>query len=126
MEKEYQIFRSALDASSDAFIIFDEQRKIFFVSQHYYDAYPESTPELVCGLGVEDTFLLLSKEDNIMPEEQRYQDIRKFWHELGDGEIEFSLGDGRRWAVKSAKLPDNQGTIVTTTDITIMFPAFAY
>jgi signal transduction histidine kinase len=118
MDKDYKRFRAALDASSSAFIVFDENKKVFFVSKHYYDAYPKSAKKLVKGLDVKDAFILLCEEDGILPEEERYKEIKKFWMDLGNKSIEFVLSDGRVWTVKSASLPDNQGTIVTTTDIT--------
>jgi signal transduction histidine kinase len=117
-EKEYRRFRGALDASADASIVFDEKRKIFFVSEHYRRAYPKSADKIVRGMDVEDAFHILSSEEMASESDPRYETMKNFWFALGDDQVEFTLNDGRTWNIKSSKLPDNQGTIVTTTDIT--------
>jgi PAS domain-containing protein len=48
-QEEYRRFKAALAASPDAFIVFDQNNKIFFVSEHYQKAYPRSGLRLVRG-----------------------------------------------------------------------------
>jgi hypothetical protein len=46
-QEEYARFKASLAASPDAFIVFDEHRKLFFVSEHYRKAYPRTGMNLV-------------------------------------------------------------------------------
>lgn len=117
-EEEYRRFKASLGASPDAFIVFDQDRKIFFVSHHYKRAYPRSASKLIRGLDVVDAFEMLSQEQGVGPSDPRYIEMKGFWENL-EGIREFDLGDGRIWRMKAAKLDEGQGTIVTTTDITI-------
>ncbi len=116
-QEEYMRFKAALSASVDAFIVSDEHNRIFFVSEHYRRAYPLSGNKLERGLAVLDAFDMCSAEQGVYPGDPRYQTLREFWETL-DGEIEFTLDDGRVWRMKAGKLPGNQGSIVTTSDIT--------
>lgn len=116
--EEYRRFRASLSASPDAFIVLDEDNKIFFVSHHYKRAYPQSAHKLVRGLHIHDAFEMLSSEQGIPPSEPRYPALKRFWTEL-TGTLEFDTGDGRVWRVSAAKLDEGQGTIITTTDITL-------
>ncbi len=115
--EEYQRFAASLSASPDAFIVFDENRKLFFVSDHYRRAYPESSEGLVRGLDVMEAFEMLNSEYRTADYVEGYEMMKKFWEEL-DGECEFSLQDGRVWRIKAAHLAKGLGTIITTTDIT--------
>lgn len=116
-QEEYRRFKAALSASPDAFIVFDENDRLFFVSEHYRKAYPLSGQRLVRGTSVIDAFEMCSAEQGVTSGDPRYPGLRRFWEAM-DGETEFETGDGRIWHIKARKLPDGQGTIVTTTDIT--------
>ena len=116
--EEYLRFRASLSASPDAFLILDENNKIFFVSHHYKRAYPRSANLLIRGLDVTDAFEALAQEQGVLSNEARYHDLKKFWSDL-DGMQEFETTDGRIWRMKASKLDDGQGTIITTTDITL-------
>ena len=116
--EEYRRFRASLSASSDAFLILDENNKIFFVSQHYKRAYPRSENLLIRGLDITDAFEALAQEQGILSHETRYHELKYFWNNL-EGTQEFETADGRIWRMKASKLDDGQGTIITTTDITL-------
>ncbi len=116
-DEEYRRFRASLSASPDAFIVIDENRKLFFVSHHYKRAYPQSANRLVRGLDVMEAFDMLSHDQGVFPGDPRYQIMRDFWERL-EGIQEFETIDGRIWRMKASRLDDGQGTIITTTDIT--------
>lgn len=121
MQEEYRRFRAALTASPDALIVFDNNRRIFFVSEHYKRAYPNIADQLVRGIPVMDAFELARQEEGIGYDDPRYTILKDFWENL-TGQIEFmsDIGryKGRTWRMKAAQLMDGQGTIVTTTDVT--------
>lgn len=117
-DEEYRRFRASLSASPDAFIVLDENRKIFFVSEHYKRAYPQSAHKLVRGLDIMDAFEILSSEQGVTESDPRYPHLKKFWQEM-DGMQEFETIDGRTWRMKASKLDEGQGTIITTTDLTL-------
>lgn len=115
--EEYRRFQAALSASPDAFIVFDNDRKLFFLSEHYRRAYPVRGSLLTRGLDVMEAFRMLSEEQGVLPGDPRYDEMKEFWETLY-GQKEFVMADGRIWRIRAAKLAENQGTIVTTTDIT--------
>lgn len=117
-DEEYRRFRASLSASPDAFVVLDENNKIFFVSHHYKRAYPISAHKLVRGLDIKDAFDMLSHEQGLFPSDPRYPVLKSFWQELS-GTQEFHTGDGRVWRMSASKLDEGQGTIITTTDITL-------
>lgn len=116
-QEEYHRFKAALSASPNAFIVFDQNNKIFFVSEHYQNAYPLSGPRMLRGVDVMDAFEMAAAEEGVDIHDSRYIAMRSFWSQL-DGEIEFPMNNGRIWQMKAKKLPGGQGTIVTTIDIT--------
>ncbi len=121
MQEEYRRFRAALAASPDALIVFDDQRRIFFVSEHYKRAYPNIADRLVRGVSLIDALEMALTEEGVTPQDPRYNLLKNFWESL-TGQIEFTSNTGRyvgrTWRMKAAPLMDGQGTIVTTTDIT--------
>ena len=114
---EYRRFRASLAASPDAFIVFDHEKRLFFVSQHYKKFYGSFSDKLVRGLPVADAFEMACAFHGMVPGQSLYERSAKFWLDL-EGQIEFPLPDGRIWRCTATPLPDDQGTIVTTTDIT--------
>lgn len=116
-QEEYQRFRASLSASPDAFIVFDENLKLFFVSEHYKRAYPNQRADLVRGLDVGDAFDMLWQEYGPYINEATYEDLKAFWENL-EGEREVKVGEDKVWRIRAAKLAEGLGTIVTTTDIT--------
>lgn len=117
-EEEYRRFRASLSASPDAIMVVDQNRKIFFVSQHYKRAYPLSANKLVRGLDISEAFTMLSHEQGVFPSDPRYNTLKSFWERL-EGVQEFETEDGRVWRMKASKLDGGQGTIITTTDLTL-------
>ncbi|QQG37413.1 MAG: PAS-domain containing protein [Micavibrio aeruginosavorus] len=117
LEEEYRRFRASLSASPDAFIVIDENNRLFFVSHHYRRAYPRSAARMVRGMPVMEAFDMACEEQGVSIKDPRYAAMRRFWERL-EGTQEFDIGNGRVWRMKAAKLDDGQGTIVTTTDIT--------
>lgn len=117
-DEEYQRFRASLSATPDAFMVLDESNRIFFVSHHYKRAYPLSAHKLVRGLDIKDAFDMLSHEQGLFPDDPRYPVLKHFW-EKPEGAQEFETADGRVWRVKASKLDEGQGTIITTTDLTL-------
>ena len=117
MQDEFARIKAALTASPDAMIVFDSQDRLFFASEHYKIAYPRSAPYLVPGIGRMEAFEMCSAEQNVKPGDSRYEVMKNFWKEH-DGSIEFRLDDGRYWRVTAKSLPQGQGSVVTTTNIT--------
>lgn len=115
-QEEYRRFKAALSASPDAFIVFDENRRLFFVSEHYRKAYPLSGSRFERGLDVMDAFDMCCAEQDLPQDDPQYLAMREFWTAL-EGEADYIMQDGRIWHMKARKLPDGQGTIVTTADI---------
>lgn len=117
-DEEYRRFRASLSASPDALMVLDENNKVFFVSHHYKRAYPLSAHKLVRGLDIKDAFEMLSHEQGVFPSDPRYPAMKRFWEER-NGTQEFHTGNGRVWRMNASKLDEGQGTIITTTDITL-------
>ncbi len=116
-QEEYARFKAALAASSDAFIVFDDHRRLFFVSEHYRKAYPLCGGRLARGMTVMEAFEMCSAEQGVTEGDLRYSILQAFWNRL-EGEIEFETADSRIWHIRAKKLPGGQGYIVTTTDVT--------
>lgn len=114
---EYRRFRASLAASPDAFIVFDNEKRLFFVSDHYKRFYGPYASRLVRGLPVADAFNLAFEFHGLTPDHPIYELSAAFWLNL-EGQIEFPLPDGRIWRCTATPLPDDQGTIITTTDVT--------
>ena len=117
LEEEYRRFSDALSCAPTSVIVFDQEKRIVFVSEHYFRAYPQSAPRLVRGLSVYDAFEMMSFEENMLPGDPRYPDIRQFWYDLS-GDIEFTLDNGISYRMKATPLPNDRGTIVTAQNIT--------
>ncbi|MEM6781899.1 MAG: HAMP domain-containing sensor histidine kinase [Pseudomonadota bacterium] len=115
--EERRYFRDALSVSPDALIIFDENKKIIYASEHYSRVYKSFNDALVEGLHVEEAFALMSQEQDVMPGDPQYQIARDFWYNL-DGTSEIALKNGQTLRLTARQLPDSRGTAVTTTNIT--------
>lgn len=117
IEEEFRRFSDALSSAPTSVIVFDNEKRIVFVSEHYFRAYPKSAPRLIRGLNVYDAFEMMSQEESIDKKDPRYDDIRNFWYRL-QGEIEFTLDNGVSYRLKASTLPNQRGTIVTAQNIT--------
>lgn len=116
-EDEYKVFQGFLSASADAFIVFDKDKRIFFVSNHYLEVYPQSASFFVRGMPVQRAFEALAAEMNIPHGDPRYQVIKDFWINQ-QGQHEFTVDGGKVLRMTAVPLPSGQGTIISTTDIT--------
>lgn len=116
-EDEYNAFLGFLSVSADAFIVFDRQKRIFYVSQHYLRLYPKSGDLFVRGTPVQKVFDAIAGEMGVGQHDPRYQAALDFWVRL-EGQFEFRLDNGTYLRMTAVDLPHGQGTIVSTTNIT--------
>lgn len=116
-EDEYQVFLGFLAVSADAFIVFDTQKRIFYVSEHYLKLYPNSREMFVRGTPVQRVFEAIAAEMGVGQHDPRYQNALDFWGAL-KGQFEFRLDNGTHLRMTAVELPHGQGTIVSTTNIT--------
>lgn len=117
-EDEYQTFRGFLSMSPDAFIVFDKNKRLLFVSKHYHHMYPKSAHLFVRGTPVTVVYEAATAEMGVKPDDPRYELSKGYWQNL-TGQMEFTLDNGKVLRNTAAPLPDGAGTIVTTTDITL-------
>ena len=115
--EEGKLLDAAIDSSPESFILFDAHHKLSYVSTHFRRAYPRNGHKLRPGIDVMEAFELGGVEHGFKEGEPRYERMREFWQRL-DGQTELELDGGRIWRIIARKLPDNLGTMVTTTDIT--------
>lgn len=117
-EDEYRSFQAFLSVSPDAFIIFDRNKRVLFVSGHYHKLYRQSGELLLRGTPVNQIFEAASRESGVTPEDPRYQIAKDFWTKL-EGHFEFHVSPTKVLRITAVPLPDGEGTIVTTTDISL-------
>lgn len=117
-EDEFKSFQGFLSVSPDAFIIFDKNKRILFVSDHYHKLYRNSADALVRGTPVAKMFLAAAKESGVSEDDPRYKTAKKFWMNL-EGQFEFHYNDKKVLRITAVPMPDGEGTIVTTTDISL-------
>ena len=116
-ENEYKTFQGYLAASADAFIVFDSGKRILFVSEHYLKTYPKSAHLFVRGMPVQKVFEDVAAEIGLNSSDAVYHQLKNFW--LGQkGQLELTLKSGQVLRMTAVKLPEDQGTIISTTDIT--------
>lgn len=116
-EAEYRRVCDALSCAPASMIIFDPDKRVIFISDHYYRAYPRIAPRLIRGLSVYDAYDLMAREEGLQPDDLRYERLQKFWHNL-EGSIEFTLDNGTTYRLKAAQLPSRGGTVVVGQNIT--------
>ena len=117
-EDEYRTFRALLAVSPDAFIVFDKNKRLLFVSQHYHYTYSRNYHLFVRGTPVQTIFDAATQEIGLLPGDYRYEQAHHFWSTL-TGKMEFELDNGKVIRNTATPLPNDEGTIVTTTDITL-------
>ena len=116
-EDEYETFLGFLSASADSFIVFDKQKRIFYVSDQYLKLYPKNAGSFVRGTPVQKVFDIVMHEMGVAPGTQAYADSLGFWTRL-KGEHEFRMDNGVHLRLTAVDLPGGQGTIVSTTNVT--------
>jgi len=116
-EDEYQTFLGFLSVSADAFIVFNKQRRIFYVSDHYLELYPDSANLFVRGTPVQKVFEIVTSEMGVKADSPEYLQSMEFWTRLS-GQYEFVLEGKLHFRMTAVELPGGQGTIVSTTNIT--------
>lgn len=117
-EDEYTTFLGFLSVCADAFIVFDRQRRIFYVSGHYLELYPRSEPVFVRGTPVQKVFDAVIDEMGVNETDPQYHEARHFWTSL-KGTHEIMLDNGTHLRMTAVDLPNGQGTIVSTTNVTV-------
>lgn len=117
LEEEYRRFSDALSCAPTSVLVFDNDKRLVFVSEHYFRSYPKSAPRLVRGLSVYDAFDMMSREEGVLPDHPLHATLREFWYGLND-DLEFTLDSGISYRLKAAPLPDQRGTIVTAQNVT--------
>lgn len=117
-EDEFKSFQGFLSVSPDAFIIFDKNKRILFVSDHYHKLYRNSADALVRGTPVAQMFAAAAKETGVSEDDPRYAEAKQFWMTL-KGQFEFRYNDRKVLRIVAVPMPNGQGTIVTTTDISL-------
>ncbi len=117
-EDEYKSFQGFLSVSPDAFIIFDKNKRILFVSDHYHKLYRNSAEVLVRGTPVGQMFEAAARESGVSADDPRYKEAKKFWMNL-EGQFEFHYSPTKVLRITAVPMPSGEGTIVTTTDISL-------
>lgn len=102
--------------SPQATVIFDNEKRIVFASDHYSKSYKQGAHILKKGLNVHDAFEVMSREDGIFEDHDDYDRLKALWFNL-EGEGEFTFPNGKSYRIQAANLPEGRGVIVTTTDI---------
>lgn len=115
-EEEYRRFRDALSCAPASVMVFDEDKRIVFVSDHYFRVYPKSAPRLIRGMSVFEAFDMMSQEEKLEQGGPLFLRLKSFWHNL-DGEIEFTLDNGMSYRLTAVRLPNQSGAIVTGQNI---------
>ena len=117
VEEQVRRFSDALSSAPTSVMVFDQDKRIVFVSEHYYRAYPKSARLLKRGLSVFDAFDLMINEEQIFSDDPRYEPLKEFWFSLS-GKVEFTLDNGGTYRLRATTLPHERGTIVTAQSIT--------
>jgi signal transduction histidine kinase len=116
-EDEYRTLQGFLSISPDFYIVFDRQKRVYFVSDLYPKTYPDHAEKFVRGTPSQRVFEAISQEMNISEDNPCYAEAQNFWFSL-TGQYEVCLENGRYLRMTAVPLPSGEGTIVSTTDIT--------
>ncbi len=116
LEEEYRRICDALSHAPASMIVFDADKRAVFVSDHYFRAYPKIAPRLIRGLSVYDAFDMMMKEEGMEPDDPRFKDLQKFWHNL-QGNVEFSIDNKTTYRLKAVELSKRRGTVVMGQNI---------
>ncbi len=116
-EDEYETFLGFLSVSADSFMVFDRARRVFYVSDQFLKLYPKSGDTFARGTPVQKVFEAIVGEMGVGELSPQYSDVRQFWEDLA-GQREIMLDNGTHLRMTAAALPNAQGTIVSTTNVT--------
>jgi PAS domain S-box-containing protein len=108
---------TVIAASPDALIALDENGYITFVSRHYRSMYPKSTRVMSGGGHISEAFDLVTKEAGISTEDAGYQEMKRWW-EKPKGSMEFKMPNGTWVRCQARRMPETNGIVVSTTNIT--------
>lgn len=113
----FENFKNALSSSRDAYIVFDTNKKLLFLSDHYKKIYSKIADKLVEGIDVESAYRLMAHDTGLSEDDPIYKEMQNFWLGLA-GQAEFELENGMILRMRAAPLSDGGGVIISTTDIT--------
>lgn len=129
-EDEYKAFLGFLSVSKNAFIVFDKYRRIFYVSPQYKDLFPAYQDVFIRGNHAKNVFEAMvtgieinhpdGSFDNLNNKTvngPHYQTIFDFWNNL-TGTLEIKLDSGIHLRLTANCLPNEDGILVSVTDIT--------
>lgn len=114
---EYTQLRAALSASPAAFLIFDTQNKLFFISEDFKKIFKDHLESLKKGSTNEEVLSHFLNSKNFDETSNKLNSIENFWLTL-NGQLDIHLNDNQIWRLEAELMNDNQGTIVTATNIT--------
>lgn len=116
LEEEYRRVCDTLSNAPASMIVFDNDKRVVFVSDHYFRAYPRIADRLIRGISVYDAFELMAKEEGLRANEPLYEQLQAFWYGL-EGSFEFTLERGPSYRLKAVKLPNRRGILVMAQNI---------
>lgn len=116
LEEEYRRVCDTLSQAPASMIIFDHDKRVVFVSDHYFRAYPRIAAKLSRGVSVYDAFELMAQEEGLAKDDPLYEKLQKFWYTL-EGSFEFTLQRGISYRLKAVKLPNKRGILIMAQNI---------
>jgi hypothetical protein len=116
LEEEYRRLSDTISNAPASMIIFDEDKRCVFVSDHYFRAYPRIADKITRGISVYDAFDLMTKEEGMPPDDPLYARLQHFWYNL-EGTLEFTLDRGTSYRLKAVRLPNKRGILVMAHNI---------
>jgi PAS domain S-box-containing protein len=104
-------------ASPDALIAMDENGIITFASRHYRTLYPASAQLMSEGNNVMEAFEVVTREVGLRHDDERYIDMKEWWKKP-KGYKEFKMDNGTWVRLQARRIPETNGIVVSTTNIT--------
>lgn len=116
-EEEYESFLGFLSVSADSFIVFDRNKRLYYASAQYLNLFPDRTDLFVRGTPLQKIFEIFRDQEEFSHPSIESDKSLQFWTHL-KGEHEFQTIDGTHWRMTAVDLPNGQGKIVSTTNVT--------
>lgn len=104
-------------ASPDALIAMDDKGIITFASRHYRTLYPASAKLMSEGNDVMEAFEVVTREVGLKHDDERYIDMKQWWQKP-KGYKEFKMDNGTWVRLQARRIPETNGIVVSTTNIT--------